>query len=74
MYLYLTGESGVLTLNVPSDLPYQPRYNLLVHGLSGVYFFRNHDLVYELATVKENLELFIQTDRALYKPGQPGEA
>ena len=70
---YLIGEAGTVYMRVPSDLDYQYQYKLIVHGLSGVYFIQEVHLQYDSGKVEEKFDIFTQTDKAIYKPGQTGK-
>lgn len=43
-------------------------YKLAVHGTHGLKFANETDLNYE----SKSVSIFIQTDKAMYKPGQTG--
>ena len=62
-----------LNLKVPADLSYQYRYHLMIHGLSGLYFEEDARLQYNSGYRQETFGVLIQTDKAVYKPGQTGK-
>ncbi|XP_022321696.2 CD109 antigen-like isoform X2 [Crassostrea virginica] len=56
---------GTLTIQVPDNLG-PGSYKLAVHGTHGLKFANETDLNYE----SKSVSIFIQTDKAMYKPGQ----
>ncbi|KAL3880815.1 hypothetical protein ACJMK2_033022, partial [Sinanodonta woodiana] len=59
------GKPGTLSIMVPSGL-HSGAYKLTVQGSGGVTFYNETDLEF----VSKSMSLFIQTDKAMYKPGQ----
>ena len=59
MFLYL--------IKIPDEVP-ENKYTLFVSGRDGVKFNQS----YSVSVSKKTLSLFIQTDKAMYKPGQTG--
>ena len=58
---------NIYTHKVPDNLG-PGSYKLAVHGTHGLKFANETDLNYEFKSVS----IFIQTDKAMYKPGQTG--
>ncbi|KAL3876288.1 hypothetical protein ACJMK2_034153 [Sinanodonta woodiana] len=56
--------------SIPEHVHHLNRYSLLVHGLSGLYFVEHAALRFDDGIRPDKFELFAQTDKALYKPGQ----
>lgn len=56
---------GTLTIQVPDSLG-SGSYSLAVHGTHGLKFSNETDLNYQ----SKSVSIFIQTDKAMYKPGQ----
>ncbi|XP_052721975.1 CD109 antigen-like isoform X2 [Crassostrea angulata] len=56
---------GTLTIQVPDSLG-PGSYSLAVHGTHGLKFTNETDLNYQ----SKSVSIFIQTDKAMYKPGQ----
>eukprot|EP00105_Crassostrea_gigas_P038152 XP_019922300.1 PREDICTED: CD109 antigen-like [Crassostrea gigas] len=56
---------GILTIQVPDSLG-PGSYSLAVHGTHGLKFSNETDLYYQ----SKSVSIFIQTDKAMYKPGQ----
>ncbi|XP_062608191.1 CD109 antigen-like isoform X3 [Saccostrea cucullata] len=56
---------GTLTIQVPDELG-PGSYKLSVHGTHGLKFSNETDLNYQ----SKSVSIFIQTDKAMYKPGQ----
>ena len=54
-------------IKIPDEVP-ENQYTLFVSGRDGVEFNQN----YSVSVSKKTLSLFIQTDKAMYKPGQTG--
>ncbi|KAK3100069.1 hypothetical protein FSP39_014251 [Pinctada imbricata] len=59
------GSPGVLIVQVPDTLA-SGTYELLVLGTNGLHFTNQTDLKYQ----SKSMSVFIQTDKATYKPGQ----
>ena len=57
---------SVLPIQVPDDLD-KSKYNVTVSGMSGSVGFYNST---EVTVKKKVYSIFIQTDRAIYKPSQ----
>lgn len=60
-----TGNARMVSLKIPDEVP-ENQYTLFVSGRDGVEFNQN----YSVSVSKKTLSLFIQTDKAMYKPGQ----
>ena len=45
---------------------------LIIHGLSGLYFEQTARLRFDTGYRAETFAILIQTDKAIYKPGQTG--
>ncbi|XP_014472781.1 PREDICTED: CD109 antigen-like isoform X2 [Dinoponera quadriceps] len=56
-------STKILQLNIGETTP--GKYKLTARGLSGITFFKSKDVEY----VHKSYSVFIQTDRAIYKPG-----
>ena len=54
-------------LQVPDNL-HSGSYKLHVQGTGGLHFQNETDLTFE----SKSISIFIQTDKAMYKPGQTG--
>jgi CD109 antigen len=55
-------------VQVPHDLP-SATYKVAVHGTHGLHFDNETTLQYQ----SKSMSVFIQTDKAMYKPGQTSE-
>ncbi|XP_011051552.1 PREDICTED: CD109 antigen-like isoform X2 [Acromyrmex echinatior] len=56
-------STHILQLNIGETTP--GKYKLTARGLSGIDFYKSKDIEY----VHKSYSVFIQTDRAIYKPG-----
>ncbi|KYN22068.1 hypothetical protein ALC57_05544 [Trachymyrmex cornetzi] len=56
-------STHILRLNIGETTP--GKYKLTARGLSGIDFYKSKDIEY----VHKSYSVFIQTDRAIYKPG-----
>ncbi|XP_018316790.1 CD109 antigen isoform X1 [Mycetomoellerius zeteki] len=56
-------STHILQLNIGETTP--GKYKLTARGLSGIDFYKSKDIEY----VHKSFSVFIQTDRAIYKPG-----
>lgn len=60
------GSPGILVLQVPANL-HSGSYKLHIQGTGhGLHFQNQTDLTFE----RKSISIFIQTDKAMYKPGQ----
>jgi len=64
--LHLTNNSFH---QIPLDVPLLSTYNLVVNGSGGLTFNKSQ----EVSVTAKSLSLFVQTDKAQYKPGQIGK-
>lgn len=63
------GTGNICTLQVPDSL-HPGSYKLKVQGTGhGLHFTNETDLAFE----SKSISVFIQTDKAMYKPGQTGK-
>ncbi|KAL5012796.1 hypothetical protein ScPMuIL_011347 [Solemya velum] len=63
------GTPGHISMMVPHNAPvpdWNSRYTLRVLGIGGLEFTNSVDLQFS----KESMSIFVQTDKAIYKPGQ----
>lgn len=58
-------QTEVVTLSI-NDLDVTKKYKLVAEGLSGIVFKEEYNLNVEL----KNVSIFVQTDKAIYKPGE----
>ncbi|KAL5017642.1 hypothetical protein ScPMuIL_007231 [Solemya velum] len=62
---FKSGKPGTMALQVPADLT-SGDYTLSVVGSCGLTFSNSASITYE----SKSMSVFIQTDKAIYKPGQ----
>ncbi|KAL5016375.1 hypothetical protein ScPMuIL_005964 [Solemya velum] len=63
--VFTAGRPGTMELKVPADLT-SGGYTLSITGSGGLTFTNSTSITYE----SKSMSVFIQTDKAMYKPGQ----
>ncbi|KAL5016374.1 hypothetical protein ScPMuIL_005963 [Solemya velum] len=63
--VFRAGRPGTMKLKVPADLT-SGGYTLSITGSGGLIFTNSTSITYE----SKSMSVFIQTDKAMYKPGQ----